>query len=235
MDDLFPSPKPGAGGGGSVFLFLSLYLLILAFFILLVSISTIEEVKQQAAIESVTTTFTNIVPPTTEIVAVSSEEGDVDAGQEFQEKITGIFATSLRLAKVEIIQPGRLMRVQVPTDAMFFKKKAEIRPAQHPLLDRIVLALSGRPVGLRHDMELVIGSPYAGGKSLPIGQTLELSRAGVLARELLARGAPPDSVAVGIKPGNPNEINIWLFTRSMEEMREMFWKLGEGAEKREKK
>lgn len=223
MEDFTPHPRPSSeGGGNTVFLYLSLYLLILAFFILLVSISSFEKIKQEAAIGSVTATFTNILPPTAEITAFSSEEGEGQTGQSFQEEITGMFATSLRLAKVEIVQPGRLMYVHVPTDAMFFDNKAEIRPAQSPLLDRIVTALNQRPPGQRHDMEFVIGSPYAGGKSLPIGQTLEMARAGVIARELLTRGAPPDSISIGIKAGDPNDINIWFYTRSIEEMRLKF-------------
>ena len=205
-----------------VFLYLSLYLLILSFFLLLISISTFEESKQKAAIGSVTATFANIVPPATEITASPSEEGGGLTGQAFQEEITGLFATSLRIAKVAIVQPGQLMHVQIPTDAVFFDSKAEIRPAQSPLLDRIVASLNQRPPGLRHDMEFVIGSPYVGDKSLPIGQTLEMARAGVVARELSARGAPPDSISIGIKAGDPDEINIWFYTRSIEETRLKF-------------
>ena len=236
MDDLIPTPQPTSGGGNTTIpLFLALYLLILAFFILLVSISTLEEVKQKAAINSVTATFTNIMPPTTEITAFSSEEGDVQAGQAFQEKITGIFATSLRVAKVEIIQPGRLMRVHIPTGAMFFEGKAEIRPAQNPLLDRIVTTLSERAPGLRHDMEFVIGSRYTGGRSLPIGQTLEMSRTGVFARELSSRGAPPDSISIGIKAGDPEEISLWFYTRSIEETLLKFDTAKEAKEEAKKK
>jgi len=216
------SVQSTGSGGGTQGLFLALYLLILAFFILLVSISTLEEVKAKAAINSVTATFSNILPPTVDITSFSTDDADVLAGQAFQEEITGIFATTFQVAKVEVIQPGRLMRVVVPTEVLFVPASAEIKPAQFPFLDRLVASLSGRPEHLRYDMEFVIGSNYAGGKSLPIGQTLEMARGGAFVRQLHGRGAPPDSISIGLKAGDPGEVVLWFYIRGREESRLIF-------------
>ncbi len=223
-----PLHSPGTGGG-TIALFLGLYLLILAFFILLVSISTLEEVKSKAAINSVTATFSNILPPTVDITSFSTEDADVLAGQAFQEEITGIFATTFQVAKVEVIQPGRLMRVVVPTEVMFVPDGTDIKPAQFPFLDRLVASLSGRPDHLRYDMEFVIGGKYAVGKSLPIGQTLEMARGGAFVSELHGRGAPPDSISIGLKAGDPGEVVLWFYVRSREETRLIFEKTEEGG------
>ncbi|MEE8394387.1 MAG: hypothetical protein V3R66_08585 [Rhodospirillales bacterium] len=211
-----------SGSQSTIALFLALYLLILAFFILLVSISTLQDVKAKAAMTSVTTTFSNILPPSVELKAFSTEEGEVLAGQAFQEEVTNIFATAIQVAKVETVQPGRLMRVLFPADALFFPGKTEIRQGQFPFLDRIVAALSNRPPGVRYDMEFVIGSPFTGGKNLPIGQTLEIARGGVFARELRNRGAPPDSISIGLMPGNADEVIIRFYIRSLEETKLKF-------------
>ncbi|MGY9004124.1 MAG: hypothetical protein ACKVIF_13175, partial [Rhodospirillales bacterium] len=115
---------------------------------------------------------------------------------------------------VDVVQPGSLMRVQLVSDILFESGKAEIRESNHPLLDRIVAALSGRPPGIRFDMEFIIGSSYQEGKTMPVEQTLEMSRAGAFVRAMMSRGVPPDSIVVGIQPGDPKKTSMWFYVRS---------------------
>jgi hypothetical protein len=224
MDDYETIPRqPTAGGGGqTVPLFLGLYLLVLAFFILLVSISTPESIKAKAVMDSLTSAFTTIIPPSTDLSVFTSNEGEILAGKSFQSQVNDVFATSLQVAKIKVVQPGRLMRVELTSTSLFLDDEATIRPGQYPLLDRLVATLSSRPTGMRYDMEFIIGSPYAVGKSLPIGQTLEMARAGAFVRDMLSRGAPADSVSIGIKPGEPEQIVIWFFVRFSDEERLRF-------------
>ncbi len=231
MEDIEASPRPtSADGSGqnTLSLFLALYLLILAFFILLVSISTLEKSKAKAAMGSVTSTFSNIIPPSVEINAFSTEEGAVLAGQAFQEQVTNIFVTTIQVAKVEVVQPGRLMRVVLPADSVFFPSTAKIRPGRLPFMDRIVAALSGRPPGVRYDMEFIVGSTLSGDKQLPVKQTLEMSRGGVFVRELRKRGAPPDSIAMGLMPGSSDKIIIRFYVRNSDETKLKFPTPGKG-------
>ena len=214
-------PREGSGGS-TVSLFLGLYLLVLSFFILLVTISTREELKTQAVMDSLTSTFRTILPPSTDLTAFSAKEGELVIGQRFQEQITKIFTTAMRVIKVEIVQPGRVMRVVMPADALFLTGGIEIRPARVPLLDRLVATLSGRPPGVRFDMEFVIGSAYTPDNDLPLRQTLEMARAGAFARAMLARGVPPDSISTGLKPGSREDVTIWFYVRNPEEMRLRF-------------
>ena len=214
-------PREGSGGS-TVSLFLGLYLLVLSFFILLVTISTREELKTQAVMDSLTSTFRTILPPSTDLTAFSAKEGELVIGQRFQEQITKIFTTAMRVIKVEIVQPGRVMRVVMPADALFLTGGTEIRPARVPLLDRLVATLSGRPPGVRFDMEFVIGSAYTPDNDLPLRQTLEMARAGAFARAMLARGVPPDSISTGLKPGSREDVTIWFYVRNPEEMRLRF-------------
>ncbi|MBL6959400.1 MAG: hypothetical protein ISR52_10495 [Rhodospirillales bacterium] len=217
MDNYEASPEEVGHGGNTIALFLGLYLLILAFFILLVSISSLEKIKSEAVMDSLTSTFQTLLPPTTNLTQFQAKEGDVLAGMRFQEQVTGLFATSIQVAKIEIVQPGRQMRILLPTNSLFHTEEARFRESQQALLDRVVASLSSRPPGIRFDMEFLVGSPYTGGKSLPIGLTLELKRAGTFAREMMARGAPPDSIAVGLRPGDPEDITIKFFTRIIDE------------------
>ncbi|MBT6096684.1 MAG: hypothetical protein HOH04_17500 [Rhodospirillaceae bacterium] len=215
-DYVTSAPSPGAsttGGGNTIAMFLSLFLLVLAFFIILVSISTIADVKSQAVRNSLSSTFRTVLSPSTDPTEFTSMDGDILAGQQFQETVTGLFSTSLQVAKVEIVRPGKLMRIKLPVSAMFADGATEVRPVAVPVLDRVVAVLSSRPPGLRFDMEFVIGTAFTEGTSLPVNQTLETGRAGNLAREMARRGVPPDSVAIGIRPGRTDQIIIWFFVR----------------------
>jgi hypothetical protein len=215
--ELPQGPDDRQTGSDNIVLFLGLYLLILAFFILIVSISTTEEIKSKAVMDSLSSTFSSILPPTTELTAFSGRSGDIVAGKQFQDRIAGLFTAAVDVVKVELLQPGRRMRVLMPSEALFEENGAAVRAAQYPLLDRIVAALSRRPPGLRFEMEMIVGSDPLTGGSLPIGQTMQIARAGTFAREMRARGAPPDSVAIGLRPDEPDEVAIYFYVRSEDE------------------
>lgn len=209
MDDHDSHPHYKTGGANTVTLFLGLFLLVLAFFILLVSISTVESVKSRRVMDSLSSTFSAFFDPTSEPRPFTSREGDILGGQRFLERISGVFATGVRVTRTEILQPGQLMRVTLDADQLFVPDETTIRPVRHALLDRIVAALNTRPPGARYEMEFIMGSPAQDG-ALPIGQTRETARAGGLAREMIKRGAPADSLSIGIRPGDPSEVTIWF-------------------------
>ncbi|MCK5443981.1 MAG: hypothetical protein KAI73_00070 [Rhodospirillaceae bacterium] len=218
MDDLEAINRPARRPDQTIALFLGLYLVVLAFFILLVSISTLEETKSKKVMDSLSSTFTTIIPPSADLQSFRSKDGDVLAGQEFQEQVTGIFATELQIEKIEVVQPGRLMRVMLNSDSLFFPDQAKIRPSMLPMLDRTVASLSNRPKGQRFDLEFIIGVPTIGsGKSMPIVETLEMQRAGAFAKAMGERGIPPDSISVGMRPGHVGEAVMYFYTRTIEE------------------
>ncbi len=212
--------------------FLGLFLLVLAFFIMLVSISTFEEVKSSRVMDSLTSTFTTVLPPTSDPVDFNAKDGDILAGEAFQEQITSIFSTAIQVENIEVVQPGRLMRLQMRVNVLYLDGQTAVREDQYPLLDRIVAVLSNRPPGLRQDMEVIIGSRVTEGVSLPVGQTLEMSRVGELARLMVSRGAPPDAISVGLKPGDPSEISIWFWVRGVQETAVRFEEAMEAAKNR---
>ena len=122
-----------SSGNTTILQFLSLYLLVLAFFILLVSISTFEKVKSSAVMDSLNSTFATVLPPNTELTSFNSKSGPILAGQAFQDKTNKLFATTLDAEKIEVIQPGRVMRVQMAADSLFETGKAVLRDAQRPI------------------------------------------------------------------------------------------------------
>ncbi len=223
MNEILTTATPEHDGRyGTVVVFLSLFLLILAFFIMLVAISTVEATKSKAVMNSLSSTFTTYQPTGAKPTDFTAKEGDVLGRQEFQEQVTGIFATALQVAKVKVVKPGRLMRVQMPASAMFFDGEVRFRPNVFAFFDRMVAALGGRPPGLRFDMEFVLGTPYTGDNNLARGKTLEMTRVGGFAREMISRGAPPDSISIGLAPGDPEQITMRFYVRHEDEVRLQF-------------
>lgn len=214
--------KSKGDSGRVITLFLSLYLVVLAFFILLVSISSTEEVKSKALMESLTSTFSSVLPPRMDLQAFNATTGEFLAADEFQRQVTGLFSTVVGVVKVEAIQPGRLMRVELDGNSLFMQDQAVVREGQYPFMDRLVSALSANPPGLRFEMEFVISAPWSYDMTMPVEQTLPVRRAGAFARELLTRGAPPGSVSIGLKGGESDTIEIWFHIRATEENRIKF-------------
>ena len=213
MQDFDASPAEKSHGDNTLALFLGLYLLVLAFFIMLVTISSVEKVKSSAVMDSLTSTFKTLIPPSSDLTLFQSKEGDIVAGQQFQEEITGVFATAIQVAKVTIIQPGRQMRVKLPADSLFYENAAKLREAQFAFADRIVASLSARPPGMRFDMEFLVGTPDGTTAPFKTGDTLAMQRAGAFAAAMESRGAPPDSMSVGFLPGEPDDIVINFYVR----------------------
>lgn len=228
MEEFQGIPQPEAPNNNAVALFLGLYLLMLAFFILLVTISTREEVKSMAVMESLSSTFATVLPPSTNLTAFSTKEGNVLASESFQDVITGIFSTAIQIAKIDVVRPGRLMRVAFPSDALFFSGIATLREGRFPMLDRIVAALSARPPGVRYDLEMVIGGRAGADDAVPAGQSLEFRRAAAFAKDMEVRGAPPDSIVVGINTINPGNLVIRFFVHDADEVAAGLKGLGQG-------
>lgn len=214
--------KPESDGSRVITLFLSLYLVVLAFFILLVSISSTEEVKSKALMESLSSTFSSVLPPRMDLQAFNATTGDFLAADEFQRQVTGLFSTVIGVVKVEAIQPGRLMRVELDADGLFELEKSIVREGQAPFVDRLVSALSANPPGLRFEMEFVVSTSWGEDMTMPTTQTLDIERAGAFARQLLNRGAPPGSVSIGLKGGDHQTVEIWFHIRALEENRIRF-------------
>lgn len=187
--------------GGTTALFLSLYLLLLAFFILLNTISTYEEVKAQKVQQSLSSAFASILPPTTSLDTVTSVDGPLIAAQETQKKLGDLFQSPLKVARVEVLQPGKLMEVMMHTDQLFDPGKITIRDRQQGFVVNLARALANTAGGAQYEMEMMLGSDLGKHGTVPIEGSLEIARAGAFARKVIAQGAPARSIDVGIDPG----------------------------------
>ena len=196
--------------------FLALNLLILAFFILLVSMSTFEESKVKAVAESMNSLAIPLSKKKSQIV-FSSKSGNVITAEEFQDHIEDIFSTAIKAYRVEIIEPGRVMRFIMPADNLFEPNSERLKVSQLGFLDRLIGSLSSRPAGHRFDMQFVMGFGDQVSGLGPISETVEMARAASFIRNMLARGAPSDSIAMGMQRGDPQTINMWFYINLSEQ------------------
>ncbi|WP_172963391.1 hypothetical protein [Thalassospira marina] len=192
--------RVSAATGGTTALFLSLYLLLLAFFILLNTISTYEEVKAQKVQQSLSSAFASILPPTTSLDTVTSVDGPLIAAQETQQKLGDLFQSPLKVARVEVLQPGKLLEVMMHTDQLFDPEKITIRERQRGFVANLATALADTSGGAQYEMEMMLGSNLGKHGTVPIDGSLEIARAGAFARAVIAAGAPARAIDVGIDP-----------------------------------
>ncbi len=195
-----PTP-PSPPANGAVALFLALYLLLLAFFILLNTISTFEEVKTREVQESLSSAFAAILPPTTSLQTVTSIEGPTVSAQETQDKLGHLFETAIKVVRVEVIQPGKLMEVIMHVDQLFDTNSILIRERQADFMRQLAEVLADEEGYASYEMEMVMGSQIEDKGTIQIENNLQIAQAGSFARELIDVGAPEDHFFVGIDPG----------------------------------
>jgi flagellar motor protein MotB len=200
IEDDGPTP-PSPPSNGAVALFLALYLLLLAFFILLNTISTFEEVKTREVQESLSSAFASILPPTTSLQTVTSIEGPTVSAQETQSKLGHLFETAIKVVRVEVIQPGKLMEVIMHVDQLFDNNSILIRERQSDFMRQLAEVLADEDGYASYEMEMVMGSQIEDKGTIQIENNLQIAQAGSFARELIDVGAPEDRFFVGIDPG----------------------------------
>ncbi len=209
--------KPAAGSASksdnNTIALLSLYLLLLAFFILLNSISQREQSRTEAAIGSLDATFASKRPMTFEIVPQSQDTGSKARPDGFQIRLLQLFQTELPLARYEVVERGSVMRIYVPTDNLFVRDGADLRPSRMSVLDGIAAALQSDHETIRREVEFMISSG-----TVPIDEetalgSMRVSRSGAFARALIARGVPDNWVRTGLLPGNKDQVRLTFFVR----------------------
>lgn len=175
----------------------SVYLILLAVFVVLTSISVFEPAKSREVLASVAEAF-GTGPGTSRGGPWPGRalEG-IDEAAELHRRIGDLFETSIQVAKIEHVDPSRLMRIAVPASAFFAGD--EVSHEALPLLDEVARILGSRSGTRVHRLEFVMGAE-PGSRSAH-----EVRRAGAVARALRSAGAPSDAVVIGLGPADRGE------------------------------
>lgn len=182
---------PTVGGGGPTYVYLGVFLLLLAFFILLNAVSHFHDQKVGAVLRSVDSAFST---------PGAGGRGGAAAGFEATaaelRQLGDLVRTQLPLAQVEVVQPDAGALILTITQAdLFTPTGAAVRADRMALLDRMARVLRPRSGAPPVTAELLFAT-----RDTPDTAPL-VTRAGALARALVADGAPPATLSVGLEPG----------------------------------
>jgi len=214
MTEDLPATAPAEQSVYTVYL--ALYLILLAFFLLLNSLATIKEERVKAVIDSLNATFAVPVEDADEARDPSSIAGEVPADQDRRAEVARYLFTAVPLARVEAFVVGGLMRLSIPTSALFEDGSARLRAERAPLFARIARALAGDSPASNYDLELLVVSPSlpdesAGQGDLPA--SLAAMRLGAFAQALTAQGLRQRALAGGLERGVDETIRLSFYPR----------------------
>ncbi len=209
MDD-FNSKNSGPVRDSGPVLFLGLFLLLLAFFILLNSLATREEIKTRAVINSLLLTFQAPEEEETSREVYISALAPVPEPEDLVEELERLWVASIPLLKIERLTAGRTMQADMPINELFFGRGDALRSDRRTLLINTAKALSFTAQGFVNELEFVLGD-----QSDPNGEPdrIQMARAVAIARELVANGAPPDTVKIGVVRGDHRHLRMRFHVR----------------------
>ena len=201
----------------TLILILSLYLLLLAFFILLNNISEVEKARSKAVAGSLQNTFALRGRPTYKPAVLTSAIGNVLGDNSLDRRLAALVRAELRLARFEVIEPGRLMQLRVHEAALFTGLDNEISSTGRRLIDKIATELRNPPPGVRYDVEIRLSRTRAGGDGL----LNRIRRAAALPRALAEAKEWPGTIAGGVEHAGSAEARF-LFEIRSEPQRPLF-------------
>ena len=187
---------------------LSLYLLLLAFFVLLFNASQFDRGKAAAVKESLSSTFRMHGQPDEDEVVRSSDQGDIPGAELVLDSFSDLIRTELKVAKIENLQKGRLLRVTLDPEELFETSSPGIRSDKDEFVTRLGALLGKTPPGKRHKVQVYMVGEWILPDQLKQSVPLPIARASGLAEMLLARGALAGTVSGGARHGTSEQVSL---------------------------
>jgi hypothetical protein len=189
---------------------LSLFLLLLAFFIVLFNASRFDRGRADAVGESLTSAFRTKGQQTSAPRPFSSMTGEAPGDALFLEKLGELVRAEIEVAQVDTVRPGRILRIRVPTDALFLEGRDDVRPERAPFVSAFARLIGSPETGRRHKAEIYVGSDWITPDAIRSGVPLPISRAARLTETVLANGAVVGTVMAGVRPDDSGVVTIFF-------------------------
>ena len=191
-------------------LFLSLMLLLLAFFILLQSLSTLEEQRLEAVIDSIEESFNFDKDLIVVDRAVTSQLDESFAYPDKVRELGDLFETEFKLAKVTRFKSGEKMVIDIDAIDIFDPDTGKFFPYNTGLLDRVADVLLKDHRAGHYKLDFYVFKPKR--KYTDEIRKRNISQAGDVAVYLKNLNVPSSRIGVGIENGDPSKIRF-LFHR----------------------
>ncbi|WP_417454237.1 flagellar motor protein MotB [Kiloniella sp.] len=188
---------------------LSLKLLLLAFFIMLNAISSYEEEKARAVLESVNNTFRGDASHMERHASFDQALDNLDDQTDLITEIERLFETTIPAVEREQGSTQNFLRLKLPVEALFYRDEVELASGRELLLKRLAASLQKVDVeGGYYEFEFLYGTSVRqdeGQKSL---LDLMLRRLEVVAIEALDAGIPKERLVVGLQPNRAGYVFV---------------------------
>ncbi|MFT5438805.1 MAG: hypothetical protein ACI9MJ_000666 [Alphaproteobacteria bacterium] len=185
---------------------LSLYLLLLAFFVVLNTISRVEDGRRQAVSGSLSETFASVGIPSDRTIRFTSNEGELLGDAAYLQRLGSLIKTEFSIAKVTQTTAGRLLEVTFSLNELFVSDANVIAPERRPLIDNVAAALRTVRPEWRYDVEILVGADP--------GNALAMARAASLAKLFVAAGIQKRRILAGLVRGDPGNLRLRFHVRS---------------------
>lgn len=206
--DALEGLKPKQQNDPSIVLFVGLYLLLLAFFVLLNVMSTIDQQRVRMVIDSLSATFRSDFGPLASKPVYSSASEAPLVSNQFLSDIEQLLENAMPVDQVDVLVYGDMLEILLEADTLFIPGNAEIRPEHADLVRRLQEAAVSGLAGLGYNVGILMSSPPVSRHTLAAGQTLEMARAGTLARRMVEYGARPSTIYTAIETAKPGQLRL---------------------------
>jgi len=213
-------PAGGAGFGGardtgprvedrgsSQPLFLALFLLLLAFFILLNSMSTLEEGRSNEVMESVQQAFPSEIRAAIKDKLLDSDPGQV-IGEGLRSRLGAAFRETLPVVEITGDESGNPLYAAVPLRSLVDLARGRVLPAAERLAERLRPILDAPPAGSVLEVQILIGRPDGGRAASD--RVIAASR---LALTFVEARISDRILGAGLEPGDPETLRFVFRTR----------------------
>ncbi len=212
MDEFDPTNSESVKETGPI-LFLSLFLLLLAFFILLNAISVRDDVRTRAVIDSLVLTFQAPKDMETSKSNFASALDDTPSADGLMRLMRQAWEGSTPLTRVRQLSSGRVMLVTAPLHEYFTGRETSMRGDRRDLILQVAKTLAAKGDGLVSELQFVLDQNAVKGADGAVDSAVQLARISIFARELVANGAPADTITVGFRRGLERNFQLRYFVR----------------------
>jgi hypothetical protein len=212
MEEFDPTKSGSVKETGPI-LFLSLFLLLLAFFILLNAISVRDDVRTRAVIDSLMLTFQPPKDVEKSKSVFTSALNDTPSAEDLMRSMRQLWKGSTPLTKVRQLSSGRVMLVTAPLHDYFTGREISIRGDRQNLILQVAKTLAAKGDGLVSELQFVLDPDIILDADGEVDSEVQLARISEFARELVANGAPPDTITVGFRNGLERNLQLRYFVR----------------------
>ncbi|MGF1631446.1 MAG: flagellar motor protein MotB [Kiloniellaceae bacterium] len=200
--------QPGQRQSNSnIIALLSLKILLLAFFILLNALSSFEEERRTAVVESVRQAFQGLLPAERNVRADPAASDIFEGSESIIDSLNQLFGDNLPLVERQDSSAARTLQVDLPLSELFADQGDDLQPEGAETL-RLIAGVLTDPRFARQNYRVDVLYGLEGRSSGIEGNRTALLRAGALVRDLEQQGLPSARLSAGLLPGFPGQVRF---------------------------